>query len=252
MTDDDWTPLRGGNVNTVSRRGAVVRRELSAASPAVHQLLRHLQKDGLARVPKLLGSDARYEYLTLLPGEAAFRPWPDAVRGEAWLTDLGGWLRAYHRAVEGFRVHEAEFLWGPAQPNEAVVVCHGDLGPWNLLHRGGRLSGIIDWDLARYGHPLDDVAALALEVAPLHGRLAKTLGAEVPREVLAARLETLCRAYGVPAAVVLTHLPGYLEGTIGEIHARAAAGVQPFVDFEQGGICAALACDREHVLEHWC
>jgi hypothetical protein len=252
MAAEDWTPLRGGNVNAVSRRGATVRRELSAASPAVHGLLRHLEKSGPARVPQLLGSDARYEYLTFLPGEAVFRPWPDAVQGEAWLTDLGSWLRAYGRAAKGFRVHEADFLWGPAQPFEAMIVCHGDLGPWNLLHRGGQLSGVIDWDLARYGHPLDDAAALALETVPLHGRHAETLGAVVFREVLAARLETLCRAYGVPARVVLAHLPVYLEGTISEVQVRAAAGVQPFVDFEQGGICAELARDREYLLEHWC
>lgn len=57
---------------------------------------------------------------------------------------------------------------------------------------------------------------------------------------------------GVPARGILTHLPVYLEGTIGEIHARAAAGVTPFVGFEQRGVCAELARDREYELEHWC
>jgi len=121
------------------------------------------------------------------------RPWPDAVRGrgEAWLTDLGGWLRGYHDAVRGFRVKGAPFLWGPVEPDEKMLVTHGDLGPWNLLHLSGRLTGVIDWDLARYGNPLDDVVELALEALPLHRRHEETL-IEAERELLEARLALFC------------------------------------------------------------
>ena len=108
------------------------------------------------------------------------------MRGDAWLTDLGGWLRAYHDAVQGFRVRDAAFSWGPAAPDAGMLVTHGDLGPWNLLHQSGRLSGVIDWDSARYGDPLDDVAELALEAVPLHARLNETLGV-VDRETLESR-----------------------------------------------------------------
>ncbi len=65
--DGDWTPLLGGNVNTVSKQGDVVRRELSAASDAVHQLLKQLEKRNVPLVPRLQGSDERYEFLTLSP-----------------------------------------------------------------------------------------------------------------------------------------------------------------------------------------
>ena len=209
---DGWTPLRGGNVNTVSRRGEVVRRELSAASGAVHQVLQHLEARALPLVPRLLGQDAQHEYLTYLPGAPVLRPWPDAERGrgEAWLTDLGGWLRAYHDAVRGFKVENAAFIWGPDEPSEGMLVTHGDLGPWNCLHRDGRLTGVIDWDLARYGDPLDDVAELAFEAVPLHGRLSETVGEEVKKASLEARLGTFCRAYGVPPDTVLHHAPVYL------------------------------------------
>lgn len=250
--EGDWTPLHGGNVNTVSRQGEVVRRELSAASGAVHQLLKHLEKRTVSLVPRLLDSDARYEFLAHLPRETVFRPWPDAVRGRgaAWLTDLGSWLRRYHNAVRGFRVCGADFLWGPDEPGEGMLVTHGDLGPWNCLHREGRLTGVIDWDLARYGNPLDDVAELALEAVPLHARLSETLG-EVESELLETRLELLCQAYGVPAQAVLRHVPVYLQTIIDDMKHLAARGVEPFAAFERGGMSAGLEADLSYCLATW-
>lgn len=247
---DDWTTLYGGNVNSVSRRGEVVRRELTPASSAVHQLLGHLEARALPLVPRLQAADARYEYLSYLPGEAVFRPWPDAVRGDAWLTDLGSWLRAYHDAVQDFRAEGARFLWGPAEPVSGMLVTHGDLGPWNLLHERGRLSGVIDWDLARYGDPLGDVAELALETIPLHARHEETLGV-VDRETLEARLNTLCRAYGVPVEVVLNHVPSYLQMVARDIRALAATGTEPFVAFAEGGIPEGLEGDLDYCLQTW-
>jgi hypothetical protein len=199
------------------------------------------------------GHDAQYEYLTHLPGEAVFCPWPQKVKGEgtAWLTDLGCWLRAYHDAVRGFRVEDAAFLWGPAEPEEGMLITHGDLGPWNCLHSGGRLTGVIDWDLARYGDPLDDVAELALETVPLHARLSETVGEDTPREVLEARLATLCQAYGVPAQEVLDHVPVYLQTVIGDIRDSATRGVKPFLAFEPGGMSTGLDEDLRYCLDTW-
>lgn len=222
------------------------------ASGAAHQLLRHLQKRNVPLVPRLLGSDARYEYLTFLPGKAVFRPWPDAVRGRgaAWLTDLGGWLRTYHDAVRGFRVQNAAFLWGPDEPGEGMLVTHGDLGPWNCLHHEGRLTGVIDWDLVRYGDPLDDVAELALEAVPLHARLNETLG-EVGRALLESGLELLCQAYGISAQDVLGHVPVYLQTVTDDMRDRAAQGAEPFVAFERGGMSAGLEADLRYYLATW-
>lgn len=253
MTDsDDWTPLHGGNVNTVSRRGGVVRRRKNVASPAVHQLLGHLEARALPLVPRLQGHDAQHEYLTYLPGAPVLRPWPDAVRGrgEAWLTDLGGWLRAYHGAVRGFRAEDATFLWGPAEPGAGMIVTHGDLGPWNLLHQRGRLTGVIDWDLARYGNPLDDVAELALEAVPLHRRHEETL-IEAKRGLLEARLKLFCRAYDAPVRRVLEHVPVYLQMVIDDTRDLAARGVDPFAAFERGGMSAGLEDDLRYCLHAW-
>lgn len=217
----------------------------------MHQVLRYLEAGGLPFVPRLVGEDAEHEYLTYLPGAPVFRPWPEAVRGDGWLSDLGSWLRAYHDAARGFRVQNATFSWGPAEPSAEMVVTHGDLGPWNLLHTGGRLSGIIDWDLARYGNPLDDVAELALEAVPLHERLGETVGASTTRDLLEARLEVFCNAYGVPVARVLEHLPVYLRMIVRDTRQRASKGAEPFASFERGGITEALEADLRYSLLTW-
>lgn len=46
-------------------------------------------------------------------------------------------------------------------PAEAVF-CHGDAGPGNYLHDGGRVTGLIDWEMAHTGDPHDDLASVAV------------------------------------------------------------------------------------------
>ncbi|MBK8050530.1 MAG: hypothetical protein IPK16_27550 [Anaerolineales bacterium] len=62
--------LSGGNVNIgVVRIGATVRRGQTAASPAVHQLLRHLEARGFDGCPRFLGTDEQgREVLSYIEG----------------------------------------------------------------------------------------------------------------------------------------------------------------------------------------
>jgi hypothetical protein len=36
-------------------------------------------------------------------------------------------------------------------------VLHGDIGFHNVLVDNGRITGILDWELARFGHPAEDL-----------------------------------------------------------------------------------------------
>lgn len=45
----------------------------------------------------------------------------------------------------------------PGEP-ERLVLCHGDAGPGNFLHDGERVTGLLDWEFAHIGDPLDDLA----------------------------------------------------------------------------------------------
>ncbi|CAM3788335.1 phosphotransferase [Alkalicoccus chagannorensis] len=62
-------------------------------------------------------------------------------------------------------------------PPSSVLV-HGDLHPKNLIAREGRLSGVIDWGDAHYGHPASDLA-LVFQALPAaeHDRFFERYGA---------------------------------------------------------------------------
>jgi aminoglycoside phosphotransferase (APT) family kinase protein len=54
--------------------------------------------------------------------------------------------------------------WPPPQVSEPVVL-HGDYWPGNVLWRGGRLVGVVDWEEAAFGDPMADLANIRLEIA---------------------------------------------------------------------------------------
>ena len=41
---------------------------------------------------------------------------------------------------------------------DRTVLCHGDVGPGNFLHEGGRVTALLDWEFAHLGDPMDDLA----------------------------------------------------------------------------------------------
>ena len=38
-----------------------------------------------------------------------------------------------------------------------TVLCHGDVGPGNFLHDGGRVTALLDWEFSHLGDPMDDL-----------------------------------------------------------------------------------------------
>ena len=44
----------------------------------------------------------------------------------------------------------------------APVIVHGDAGPGNFLYANGKLTALLDWELAHYGDPMADIAMLCL------------------------------------------------------------------------------------------
>ncbi|MET0908799.1 MAG: phosphotransferase, partial [Ilumatobacteraceae bacterium] len=87
-----------------------------------------------------------------------------------------------------------------------VVLCHGDAGFGNYLHESGRVSGLVDWEMAHTGDPHDDLASVAVRAALTRSPL------DHYRERIEANWEPASglrfdeRRYGVAVVAVLTRM----------------------------------------------
>ncbi|MBO0780674.1 MAG: phosphotransferase [Ktedonobacteraceae bacterium] len=64
---------------------------------------------------------------------------------------------------EGLIRDTLEAVWPLPQYNPSALL-HGDYWPGNILWKNGQLAAIIDWEDARFGDPLADVANSRLEI----------------------------------------------------------------------------------------
>ncbi len=212
MDDELETPLTGGTLGPVARVGDTVRRAGGPWTPVVHALLRHVRARGFALAPEPLGVDDRdREILAYIPGTTVGweLPWPRFVRDDRLLEEMGAATAAFHRAVADFSP-EGIVPWqsGPARLGPEEIVCHHDLAPYNAVTVGGRLVGIIDWDLAGPGSTRSDLAFVAWQWVPLHGPgVTRMFGWRRPPD-RARRLRLLLDAYG------LTERDGFLDDVV--------------------------------------
>jgi hypothetical protein len=191
----DEQPLSGGNTHAaVVRIGDTVRRPTGAWTPAVHALLGHLESRGVV-APRALGIDeAGREILSFVPGNVIWPGHVELVRNEVALEGLGRSIRALHDALSGF-VPAPGAIWcdRAADPSGShELVCHGDLGIWNLV-RSGDDWVYIDWDLAAPGRRVWDVSLALLSAVSLM----PSAGVDEARTV--RRIRAFVRGYGADA-----------------------------------------------------
>jgi hypothetical protein len=189
--------LPGGNVSGAVRVGDTVRRATGPWTPAVHGLLNYLADNGLTGIPRVLGFDDRgREILDYLPGSAYGPEVPDDV-----LADAMRWLAEYHRVVSSYRP-SGEIVWRASRGELAAdqIICMHDYGYYNWIGTDAGFSGVIDWDLAGPGVPLDDIAFTAWNTAPL------ALPGDPAHQ--AARLRLMAESYGGDVFTPLQLLEG--------------------------------------------
>jgi catechol 2,3-dioxygenase-like lactoylglutathione lyase family enzyme len=213
--------LTGGNMTAVVRVGDTVRRAAGPWTPTIHAFLRHLRANGFALVPEPLGMDERgREILSLLPGATATYPLPEFAWSDETLTAVARTLRAFHDASVGFE--GTRWQWPAHAPEE--VICHNDFAPYNLMFEDGRLTGVIDLDLASPGPRGLDLAYTAYRFVPLTDPAnpdAPFPGARVQRR----RLELLCAAYGgQEPGEIAEYAVAKLREMVAFIRREAAAG----------------------------
>ncbi|WP_318241525.1 aminoglycoside phosphotransferase family protein [Cellulomonas avistercoris] len=242
--------LPGGNVGGAVRVGATVRRPAGPWTPAVHALLTHVRARGLDGVPAPHGLDAHgREVLEHLPGV----PVDLAEVTDARLASAAAWLARYHAAVADLRPGRARwrFLERDLAPGE--IVCHNDATLYNMLVAepgSDEIVGVLDWDVAGPGRPLDDVAMLAWSGVPFYLDLGPVEGAR--------RLRVLVEAYGRQAAAlgvpapsapdVAHHVVARMTAATDTIAAGQAAGDEGMRNLLQVGEPARTRAQlRDHV-----
>ena len=183
-------PLVGG-AQTVGlvRVGGTVRRPRSAGSDRAQALLRHLEMVGFPGAPRALGYDELgREVVTFVEGNVPHVP-PYGL-SDAQLVSGTELIRAFHDATTGSGLRGSQ-----------DVVCHGDLGPHNMVFRGDTAVAIIDWD-AGLGP-----GRRAVDVAHAVWCFADLIESGVPVEEQARRCALMCDAYpGMTPSVVVQEL----------------------------------------------
>jgi Phosphotransferase enzyme family len=141
-------PLNGGEVTGgVVRVGSTVRRWPAPNAEFAHQLLMYLDGVGFDAVPRYLGSDQQgREILSFVDGWV-----PPGLEYGAWSE---GQLIAAARLLRRF--HDVTSRSPLAGGNE--VVRHGDPNPTNMVWRNGTPIALLDFDNARPGTRIDDIA----------------------------------------------------------------------------------------------
>jgi aminoglycoside phosphotransferase (APT) family kinase protein len=165
-------------------------------------------------VPRVVGfDDDGQELLTHLQGRSI--EVDDEVSTDDVLRDAVTWLREFHDVVRDF--DPAPRLWrgSAAAPAPGEIICHNDTGAYNWIVDDGRFVGMIDWDQAGPGHPIDDLAFLCWSGIPLFR--------EVPVTDAGRRVNLAARSYGgLTASELLDAVADRME----RASARIEAGIE--------------------------
>jgi len=95
-----------------------------------------------------------------LPGYLPHGTITDHVRAE-----LGIWQAMYQEVSSRDPLIEFALNWladSIPETSDPPVVVHGDAGPGNFLHRNGKVTALIDWELCHVGDPMEDIAWLSV------------------------------------------------------------------------------------------
>jgi phosphotransferase family enzyme len=195
----DEQRLDGGRTLGAVRIGDEVHRPVQPWTTTVHSVLRFLEESGFAGAPRVRGfDDEGREVLTYLAGDTLGdrMPWPDWLRSDTALEQVGSWLRGLHDATAGYVPPENAVWFTGNTWRPGLVIGHHDASPWNAVWQGGRLVGFVDWDTASPSSPEFDLAFTALTWVPLLARRVAEPTGFTDFDDRGRRLRLLLDAYG--------------------------------------------------------
>jgi hypothetical protein len=219
--------LQAREDRVVLRVGETVRHPSEPWTPSVHALLDYLHAQGFTEAPLPVAVGAEHEEIGYIDGVSG----DDAcllVASDEAVAAVAQLLRRYHDIVAGWRP-EVPPVWYDAQVGtgrDDQLVCHGDVGPWNLVWRGGQLVGLIDWEYATIGTRRTDIAYALHYLAPFRDRTywQGTLGLR-NRPRRRHRMSVFAEAYGIAVD----------DQLIDEVIDSQQAGVQMMITLAERG-----------------
>jgi tRNA A-37 threonylcarbamoyl transferase component Bud32 len=141
--------------NNVYKQNNTVLRPSETWTKNIHLLLKHFYDNGLS-VPKIIKKDEKYEYLEYIDGELIH---PYKWNNEL-LVEIAKLLKQLYDSAKQF-VYNKDMEWKPWYLRELgnLEICsHGDVAPWNVITKGNKITGLIDWEFAG---PIDPIIELA-------------------------------------------------------------------------------------------
>jgi Ser/Thr protein kinase RdoA (MazF antagonist) len=177
-----------------------VRRATGPWSPAVHGLLRYLERRDFDGAPRFLGLDDRgREVLTFITGVVGNYPLPFDAWSDETLVHAARLMRRYHDATVGYAPPNGAVWQLQAPPGSHEVIYHNDFASYNLVFTDWRPHAIIDFDTAGPGPRVWDVSYAAYRFVPLSSKEhSHSLGLTAPVDTN-LRLCVFCDTYGLTA-----------------------------------------------------
>jgi aminoglycoside phosphotransferase (APT) family kinase protein len=191
---------------------------------------------------------ARLHEVDLAPFAEALEV-PQTVADHA-LLDLQHYRDAFDEFGQGEPVVERALDWLQQHVPTTVqrtAMLQGDTGPGNFLHLDGEITGLIDWEMAHIGDPMDDLAWMWFrkrflradeDLADWYRRYAEESGVAVDyASVCYYRVAVLLRS-AVATIVRRAHNPGVVDPKPARMGALLEAVLRD--PYDEGGVLDAL------------
>ena len=116
------------------------------------------------RMYEILGAIHRFDWRESAIAPVATAPTPDAC----WSREVDYWEDMINRhEISPQPIARAAIRWlraNPPPPAQRVSVVHGDYRVGNFLYTHEGIHGVVDWEMAHLGDPLEDLAWSFMEV----------------------------------------------------------------------------------------
>lgn len=252
MSDQDREVLAGGGVNEVVRFGGKVIRPTGPWSARVHDLLIRLREVGFYKAPAFHEVTADgYEVVDYIPGEVCNYPVSPEAATEDALRSAAVLLRDYHDATSKFVREIGTDGWMHPSLSPIEVICHDDYAPHNVVLHGTDAVGIIDFDTARPGPRIRDLAHAVYRWAPTTAPTNADGFGTIEEQ--ARRATTFCEVYGATQAERRALPDAIVERLNSLVHVmreQAAAGNEAFASHLADGHHLQYLKDAEYIELH--